>query len=61
LRKGGFSKSATAKIIATVLRKEGRPPESVFDFVHGITALRIKISGSSLGPRRGGCWNPLPD
>jgi hypothetical protein len=34
-----FSKSETAKIVETVLHEEGRPPESVFDFVQGITAL----------------------
>lgn len=39
LRKRGFSKSETTRIIETVLREEGRPPESVFDFVSGITAL----------------------
>ena len=39
LRKRGFSKSETTKIIETVLREEGRPPESVFDFVQGISAL----------------------
>jgi hypothetical protein len=39
LRKQGFSKAETAKVIATVLDEEGRPPESVFDFVQGITAL----------------------
>lgn len=39
LRKRGFSKSETTNIIATVLNEEGRPPESVFDFVQGITAL----------------------
>src|SRR3954452_7912511 len=39
LRKRGFSKSETAKIIETVLHEEGRPPESVFDFVQGISAL----------------------
>ena len=39
LRKHGFSKPETAKIIATVLDEEGRPPESIFDFVQGITAL----------------------
>jgi hypothetical protein len=39
LRKRGFSKSETAKIVETVLHEEGRPPESVFDFVQGITAL----------------------
>ena len=39
LRKRGFSKGETEKVIATVLDEEGRPPESVFDFVQGITAL----------------------
>ncbi|MBR0818907.1 DUF932 domain-containing protein [Bradyrhizobium liaoningense] len=39
LRKRGFSKSETSKIIETVLHEEGHPPESVFDFVQGITAL----------------------
>ena len=39
LRKQGFSRPETAKIIATVLDEEGRPPESIFDFVQGITAL----------------------
>lgn len=38
LRKRGFGKAETAKIIDTVLAEEGRPPESVFDFVQGITA-----------------------
>ncbi len=39
LRKHGFSKAETAKVITTVLNEEGRPPESVFDFVQGITAV----------------------
>jgi hypothetical protein len=39
LRKRGFSKTETAKIIETVLTEEGRKPESVFDFVQGITAI----------------------
>jgi len=39
LRKRGFSKSETAKIIETVLTEEGRKPESIFDFVQGITAV----------------------
>lgn len=39
LRKRGFSKAETGKIIETVMREEGRPPESVFDFVQGITAV----------------------
>jgi hypothetical protein len=39
LRKRWFSKSETVKTIEIVLHEEGRPPESVFDFVQGITAL----------------------
>jgi hypothetical protein len=39
LRHRGFSKAETGKIIETVLAEEGRPPESIFDFVQGITAL----------------------
>jgi hypothetical protein len=39
LRKRGFGKSETAKVIETVLAEEGRKPESVFDFVQGITAV----------------------
>ncbi|WP_299739436.1 DUF932 domain-containing protein [uncultured Roseobacter sp.] len=39
LRKRGFSKAETGKIVETVLTEEGRPPESVFDFVQGITAV----------------------
>jgi len=38
LRKRAFSKAETAKIIETVLQEEGRPPESIFDFVQGMTA-----------------------
>jgi uncharacterized protein (DUF736 family) len=39
LKGRGFSKAETTKIIDTVLAEEGRPPESVFDFVQGITAV----------------------
>jgi len=39
LRKRGFSNAETAKIIERVLSEEGRKPESVFDFVQGITAV----------------------
>ncbi|MCD9111556.1 hypothetical protein [Bradyrhizobium japonicum] len=39
LRKGGFSKSDATKIIETVLCEERRKPESIFDFVQGITAF----------------------
>ncbi|MGB3471943.1 MAG: DUF932 domain-containing protein, partial [Erythrobacter sp.] len=39
LRKRGFGKAETSKIVETVLAEEGHPPESVFDFVQGITAV----------------------
>ena len=39
LRKRGFSKAETAKIIDIVLTEEGHKPESVFDFVPGIAAV----------------------
>lgn len=39
LRKRGFSKAETGRIVETVLAEEGRPPKSVFDFVQGITAV----------------------
>ena len=39
LRKCGFSRAESARIVETVLAEEGRPPESVFDFVQGITAV----------------------
>ncbi|WP_430244267.1 DUF932 domain-containing protein [Neorhizobium sp. DAR64861/K0K2] len=38
LRRRGSSKAETGKIIETVLQEEGRPPESIFDFVQGMTA-----------------------
>lgn len=39
LRKRGFSKAETTKIIDTVLNEEGHPPASIFDFVQGITRV----------------------
>lgn len=39
LRKRGFSKAETTKIIDAVLTDEGHPPASVFDFVQGITRV----------------------
>ncbi len=39
LRKRGFSKAETTKIIDTVLTEEGHPPASIFDFVQGITRV----------------------
>jgi hypothetical protein len=39
LRKRGFSKAEAGKIIEAVLTEEGRPPESILDFVQGITAI----------------------
>lgn len=65
LRKRGFSKSETAKIIETVLSEEHRKPESIFDFVQGITALarskthqdtRLELEG-----KPGSCWSAPPD
>lgn len=48
LRKRGFSKAETAKIVATVLNEEGRPPETIYDFVQGITAFaRTKANQDS--------------
>ena len=48
LRKRGFSKAETGKIIETVLQEEGRPPESIFDFVQGMTAhARSKVHQDS--------------
>ncbi|MDP2782136.1 DUF932 domain-containing protein [Devosia sp.] len=39
LRARGFSRAETAKVIETVFVKEGRKPESIFDFVQGITRM----------------------
>jgi hypothetical protein len=39
LKNQGFGKSDCTKIIETVLREEGHLPESVFDFVQGLTAM----------------------
>ncbi len=39
LRRRGFSKGDTARVIDTVLAEEGHPARSVFDFVQGITAV----------------------
>lgn len=39
LRRRGLSKAETGRIIETVLAEEGRPPESIFDFVQGISAV----------------------
>jgi hypothetical protein len=39
LRKRGFSKGETGKIIEAVLSQEGHPPASIFDFVQGITRV----------------------
>ena len=48
LRKRGFSKAESGKIIEKVLMEEGRPPESIFDFVQGMTAhARSKVHQDS--------------
>jgi hypothetical protein len=54
LRKRGFSKAETGKIIEKVLAEEGRPPESIFDFVQGITGLRARQDPAGCPPRHGG-------
>lgn len=38
-KRAGFGRTDAGKIIDTVLREEGRAPESIFDFVQGITAV----------------------
>jgi hypothetical protein len=38
-KRAGFGRADAANIIDTVLREEGKAPESVFDFVQGITAV----------------------
>lgn len=42
LAKQGFTKPETRSIIETVLREEQKAPESVWDFVQGITAVARK-------------------
>lgn len=39
----GFSRKAAASIIETVVQEEGKAPESVWDFVAGITAAARKV------------------
>lgn len=43
LDRSGFSKPQTKSIIASVLREEGKAPESVWDFCQGITAVARSI------------------
>lgn len=53
LRRRCFSKIETIKVIDTVLPEEGRPSESIFDFVQGITAVaRDKPHQHVLGGER---------
>ena len=40
----GFSKPESKAIIAAVLNEEGKAPESVWDFVQGITAVARGIA-----------------
>ena len=53
LRKRGFSKAETGRIVETVLAEEGRPPESVFDFVQGITACHDIAAAIAVGAAKG--------
>jgi hypothetical protein len=43
LGKRGFTKAQAQKVVDTVLREEGQPPTSVWDFVNGITAMARNI------------------
>lgn len=43
LGKRGFNKTAAQNVIDTVIREEGKAPESVWDFVNGITAAARSI------------------
>ena len=43
LGKRGFAKAAAQNVIDTVLKEEGHKPESVWDFVNGITAAARSI------------------
>lgn len=43
LDRQGFTKPQTKAIMASVLREEGKAPESVWDFVQGITAVARSI------------------
>src|SRR6266699_3080690 len=54
LRKRGFSKSETAKIIETVLSEEHRKPESIFRFRAGHHGARPQQGSSGHPPRIGG-------
>ena len=43
LDRRGFTKPQAKAIVASVLREEGKAPESVFDFVMGITSIARSI------------------
>jgi len=61
LRKRGFSKAESGKIIEKVLMEEGRLPESIFDFVQGITArARQDPAGCASGHGRARQEAPRP-
>jgi hypothetical protein len=52
LRKNGFSKFETSKVIETVLGEANRKPESIFDFVQGITAVARGGARRACSPAR---------
>jgi hypothetical protein len=54
LRKRGFSKVETTKIIDAVLLEEGHPPTSIFDFVQGDHAGRARQAASGCPSGDGG-------
>jgi len=61
LRRRGFSKAETGKIIDAVLAEEGRPPESIFDFAQGITTVARDVLRGAVGglPRSSMGWQIL--
>ncbi len=55
LRKRGFSKAETTKIIDAVLSQEGHPPASVLcRYRHKIDYAKLRIMRSNGGKRRAG-------
>jgi len=55
LRRRGFSKAETAKIIDAVLAEEGRPPESILcRYRHKIDYAELRIIRSNSGKHRAG-------
>ncbi len=65
LRRRGFSKAETGKVIDTVLAEEGRSPESIFDFVQASppsrATSRIRMPAWIWRRRRRSSWIAPPE